>query len=282
MQEFTRRGCLTGVVAIAGLSGCQDVIDGGSRTDDDSDDESDDTPEDESTGPGRVVETYYRALNQGEFAAANERLHSETLEPTATRDQYGQLVENDFEVASTELLERTETRALVRVNVTYSTGSSSDTISDSVTVELRPENDAWRIYAVGPRIQSRETPTEEPTPDREEPTPESETPVAGDPKTVVREFYAALDAGNRAAANARLHSDAQGSEVTERTAQSMEEASLTVDSVTLVDRSGDTATVLVEITLSPADSDRERTSRLEIVLRPENGRWKIYAVSTPS
>ena len=280
MHEATRRRYLVAAVGVAGLSGCQDVLSGsdGPSGDDGSDDESDDTPESESTGPKEVVTTFYRALNQGEFEAANERLHSETLEQPVTEDRYSQFAENELSVESVEMLEDGESKAIVRTDIRIQPPDGSEPITDSLEIELRTENGDWRLYASGSRVQYGDTETQEATPDRDDRSGSGPEPT-GEPTRVVTAFYSALDAGDRTAANARLHSEAQIPDVTEETANNTDDASLSVGSITLVGEGVDAVTLDATLTSSPAGSDREQSNRFRIELRPEDGQWKIYSVA---
>jgi limonene-1,2-epoxide hydrolase len=279
MLKSTRRGYLVAAVGIAGLSGCQDVLDGGS--DPGGNDDSDDTPGSESSDPQEVVETFYRALNQSKFEAANELLHSETLEQPVTQERYGQLAGNELTVESVEVVDGGEEWTVVRANLQFVPPETSEPITDSIEIELRTEDDEWRIYASGRRIQRGETGTQEPTRDGDGQSG-SGTEATGDPATVVSGFYAALDAGDRDAANARVHSEAVGIDVTQQAADTMADATLSTENVTLVEERADSATVDVTVIVSPAGSDRERSNRVRIELRPENGQWRIYSAGQAS
>jgi limonene-1,2-epoxide hydrolase len=279
MHEATRRRYLVAAVGVAGLSGCQDALSDAERDrgDDGSDDDSEDTPESDSAGPKEVVETFYRALNQSAFEAANERLHSETLEQPVTEERYGRFTESELSVESVETIEDGESKVIVRSSVRILAPEMSEPITDSIEMELRTEDGEWRIYASGPRVQYGDPETQEPTPDRNDQS-ETGSEATGEPTRVVTEFYSALDAGDRTAANAQLHSEARVS-VTGQAADNMADASLSVADVTLAEEGTDTATVEATVTLSSADRRQDVQNRVRIELRPEDGRWKLYSVA---
>ena len=282
MDRSSRRSYLAGLVGVAALSGCQDVLDGnggsgGSDPGADDDDDGEDG-EDSSDGPAAAVETFYAALDAGRFDVANRLLHNETAQPRVTEEQYGNLDEGSVTASATEVVERSEGQAVVRTTLDATFADTGRQITRELEIELRTETGEWRLYSVAPVDDTGEGPADEPTPE-EEPTPDSGPGPrpTGDPTVVVTEFYAALDDGNRAAANARLHSEAQGIDVTEQAADSMEAASLTAERVTVVSEARDSATVEATVTISPATSDREQSNRVRIELRPENGQWRIYS-----
>lgn len=284
MDRASRRGYLAGLVGVAALSGCQDVLDrSGDSGSDPGDDESDDESADEPPEQVDTVETFYAALDVGRFDVANRLLHNETSQPRVTEEQYGTYVDGTVSAESAELIDVSENSAVVRTNVRASMGTERGETNTTLDIELRTENGEWKIYSVRPVEDTAETPTEEPV--REEPTPEAEpTPDSGpgpaptgDPTLVVREFYAALDDGNRVAANSLIHSEAPGIEVTEGTADAMADASLAAENVRLVEEGDRSATVEATVTFAPAGTDEEQANRVRIELRPEDGQWKIYA-----
>jgi len=285
MDRSSRRTYLAGLVGVATLSGCVGVRDrnnGGNGTD--QDDEGDDETDEAQAGPVDAVETFYAALDAGRFDVASELLHSETSQQRVTEGQYGNLVEGSVSAESMELIEERESSAVVRTTLRASTDLGGD-VNTTLDVELRTENGEWKIYSIRPVDDVVEPPTEESVPD--EPTPEDEpTPdsgpgpdVTGDPTIVVREFYAALDDGNRDAANDLIHSEARDVTVTRQTIEAMDEVSLAVENVRLVEEGIDSATVQATVTFSPAGTEQEQSNQVRIELRPEDGRWRIYASS---
>jgi hypothetical protein len=277
MNPSSRRNYLAGLVGLTGLtalSGCQDTS---SQTSDTSTTEqNDDSETDEASGPVRAVETFYAALDAGRFDAANELLHSQTTESRVTEQRYGNVAEGNLSVESTSEIERTENWAVVRTSIRASFADTDRETTQELDVELRAENGEWRLYSVGPPGETDGPPTEEPTP---EPEPEPNPDVSGDPEALVREFYTALDGGNRAEANALIHSDATDLKVTERAAERMIERSLTVEETRVIDAGDDATTVAVTVIVSSADADGERSTRPRIELRPEDGEWKLYSLS---
>ncbi|RXK49115.1 DUF3828 domain-containing protein [Halorientalis pallida] len=281
MNKSSRRGYIAGLVGVAALSGCQDVLDGTSGSggsEPDEDDDDDDSGADEADGPAAAVETFYAALDAGRFDVANGLLHNETSQPPVTEEQYGSLDEGSVSASATEVVEQSEGRAVVRTTLDATFADTDRQITRELEIELRTETGEWRLYSVESVDDTGEAPADEPTPE-EEPTPDSGPGPRppGDPGAVVTEFYAALNDGDRAAANARLHSEAEGIDVTQQAADSMEEASLTAERVTVVSEARSSATVEATVTLSPAGSDREQSNRVRIELRPENGQWRIYS-----
>ncbi|AQL41276.1 hypothetical protein BV210_00470 [Halorientalis sp. IM1011] len=282
MDRASRRGYLAGLVGVAALSGCQDVLDrtetsGGSDQTDDDDDEIAEEPE-----QVHAVETFYAALDAGRFDVANRLLHNESTQPRVTEEQYGHLDAGSVSTASTELIDENEDSAVVRTNVRASATDPNREVDTTVDIELRIENGEWKLYSVRPADTSTETPVTgeeevvEPTPDQE-PTPDSGPAPTGDPALVVREFYAALDDGNRTAANDLIHSEARNIEVTRETAEAMVDASLAAENVSVVEAGADSATVEATVIFSQAGTEEEQSNRVRIELRAEDGRWKIYA-----
>ncbi|WP_424019022.1 hypothetical protein ACOZ4N_06000 [Halorientalis pallida] len=286
MNNSSRRGYLAGLVGIAALSGCQDVLDGsggsGSSDPEADDDDDEDDGGDRGDGPAAAVETFYAALDAGRFDVANGLLHNETSQPPVTEEQYGSLDEGSVTASSTEVVERSEGRAVVRTTLDAAFADTDRQVTRELEIELRTEAGEWRLYSVEPVDDTGEAPGDEAT--EEEPTPDSGPGPrpTGDPTVVVTEFYAALNAGDREAANARLHSEAVGIDVTQQAADTMEDASLATENVTLVEGGADSATVDVTVIVSPAGGDRERSNRVRIELRPENGQWRIYSAGRAS
>jgi ketosteroid isomerase-like protein len=272
MDRRSRRAYIAGLAGVAALSGCQDVLDRSGGNDGSDPTEEDDDAADGADGPAAAVETFYAALDAGRFDVANKLMHNETAQRRVTEERYGDVADGEVSVESTETVEQSEGQAVVRTHLRATLADSGREIDQELEVELRTENGEWKLYSVAP---ADDTPVEEPTPTGGSES-ESEPEATGDPTPVVREFYNAVDDGDRAGVNALLHSEAQGVQLTQDGADAMAEASLSIQRLTVIRDTGDRAIVEAVTIISPADSDQEETNRMEVVLRPENGQWKIY------
>ncbi|MFB6083668.1 MAG: hypothetical protein ABEJ94_05435 [Halorientalis sp.] len=267
MRESTRREYIGGLAAVAGLSGCLDALDGGGGTGgDDADTDADGTPDSGTLGPKETVRAFYAALDEGRFRAANALMHSNTTEPPVTESRYGPLAEGTVTVASAKLIERGEDRAVVRTVVRASIPGGSGTRRDEVDIELRRENGRWRLYT-STQVGTGEGGSTGGAPGQE--------PVRG-PEAVVREFYRAMDDGNRQAAKALVHSDAPRELVAAQTLDQLERASVTVDDTSIRERTETGVVVTVTLTVTAPDSGRSETTTIALELRMEGDHWRIY------
>jgi len=98
---------------------------------------------------------------------------------------------------------------------------------------------------------------------------------ADDPESVVRNFWSDLDSGNVDAAREYVHSEQQDSGGLSPTEENIfQEADVSVESTTLVEESGDRATVEATIRISYQGNSNSVT--VDHQLRKEGGDWKLY------
>jgi len=105
---------------------------------------------------------------------------------------------------------------------------------------------------------------------------------SGGPGGVVRNFWNAIDNGNFEEAESYIHPDSpQSGSLTggSETGQSMlESADISVSSVQVTNREGDTATVEATVDISIMGESNSQSQTYE--LRKHEGAWKIYSGGT--
>ncbi|AGN02470.1 hypothetical protein L593_12655 [Salinarchaeum sp. Harcht-Bsk1] len=97
------------------------------------------------------------------------------------------------------------------------------------------------------------------------------------PAGAVRGLYEAAFSGDVEEANAYIHSEADLDPLTQSQADSFQAVDARVESVEVVEQSGDTATVQARLSAVPDDSsERQTLPSIRLELRTENGEWKVY------
>jgi glucose/arabinose dehydrogenase len=119
------------------------------------------------------------------------------------------------------------------------------------------------------------TPTPTPTATEQSPTPATEE--TGNPKQLIREFYAAADSGNFQRANSLVHPDSPEGTISETQQRIFEKQEIDIQGMTVVDESTDRATV--QTTLVFTRDGRERTRTTDLELRTHDGAWRLYSVN---
>lgn len=117
-----------------------------------------------SDSPTDVVDQWITRLYEGNVEAANDLLHEDApREPVPTKNA-DVLAEREKTMELT-LEEKTEESAIVTVDLTYTVPSIDDVSerSDTVRVELRPEDGSWRIWDWSSERGGRQTPADEAT-----------------------------------------------------------------------------------------------------------------------
>ena len=222
-------------------------------------------------GPEAVIRRFYDRVVAGNTAGAIELIHPDT----PAREELRSSVENtgsvdEFQVRSTSIVERSDRRAVVRIEFTVTV--DGDTRDAGERFELRTADGAWKIYAYGQDIEEPGTAQETETPAGGE----GGDSVAGDPANVVREFYTALGAGDADTVRELLHPESP-----ERAAldsEQIEESSQFDPDVAIlgVKDLGGRARVTTEITIQ-VEGDTQ-TNPVAVELRPADGRWRIYEI----
>lgn len=115
-------------VVTAGLAGCTALL----GTDDERDD------------PDTVVRDFVEAMDKGDVDAANELVHEDSPEGEVTEESVAFSDTVDMSVEETEVLEKNDDTAKVRVVVTVSDGSDSQ--QQESTFELRTQDGEWKIW----------------------------------------------------------------------------------------------------------------------------------------
>ena len=102
---------------------------------------------------------------------------------------------------------------------------------------------------------------------------------SSDPEAVVADYYSAIDARDVDAANALIHEDASDGELTESDLENAGEYTVTVEST--VERSVDVddETVVEAETRVDEEGEEPETVRWELILRKQDGEWRIYDLS---
>ncbi len=95
------------------------------------------------------------------------------------------------------------------------------------------------------------------------------------PEATVREFYAAVRAGERGRANSLLHPNATTGPLSTQQVDELSQIEYTIDDTSVVEREDDWAVVRVTITATVLDQTRTNSQRLEV--RRHEGQWLIYS-----
>lgn len=104
-------------------------------------------------------------------------------------------------------------------------------------------------------------------------------PGPGDPAAVVRAFFRSFETGAPAQINGFLHPDSPADRITQQEADELAAVSVTVESVTVTERTERQA--VVEVTFSgESDPQIRRIERLE--LRVRDSAWNVYRIETQS
>lgn len=257
----------------AGIAGCSSLSPGGEQMDNG---ETNGTESDGETGPGnpeRVVENYFSAFSAGNLDGVLAVVHSES----PVRSQIEQTNETEFEssverytitVDETSVVEQNGTSAIVNVTTTTEVQGQSQT--ETGRIELRTEDNQWKLWDLAPEEESDE-PAVEP----------ADVEVGEDPEAVYRRYFEAQSNGELAVVLGVSHSEgptyADFSQW--RKAEYEEVASqqtFTVEGTTIVEESEDAVVVQGTVVWEPEFAEKPNTLEPQIELRPEDGEWRIW------
>ena len=260
-----RREYLLGVTgATAMLAGCDQLEQlQGTETEDDADEDEPDPPQ------VQVVREYYRLLDSGDVAEANELIHPDSPQGEVSTDRAEQYRDElTISVGSVSLAETGGDTATVHVAVRLERTETGETEERSLAVELRETDEGWRLY------DSRQ---------REE-RDSGETDDGGSDTTqvrVVREYYRRLNDGNITGANELVHPDSpQGRVSPDRSEDYRDELDISVRSSSLHEVDGDRATVHTTVLVEQRSSEDTQRTELAVELRRTGDGWRLYD-STP-
>ncbi len=138
-----RREYLLGVTgATAMLAGCDQLEQlQGTETEDDADEDEPDPPQ------VQVVREYYRLLDSGDVAEANELIHPDSPQGEVSTDRAEQYRDElTISVGSVSLAETSGDTATVNVAVRLERTETGETEERSLAVELRETDEGWRLY----------------------------------------------------------------------------------------------------------------------------------------
>jgi hypothetical protein len=96
------------------------------------------------------------------------------------------------------------------------------------------------------------------------------------PDDAARKLFEAAFEGDVEGANAYLHSDAEIEPVDSGDVEAFQNADAQVESVEVVEQSGDTATVSVTYSALPVGGSERDTATVRLDLRTEDGEWRVY------
>lgn len=96
------------------------------------------------------------------------------------------------------------------------------------------------------------------------------------PDDAARSLFEAAFDGDVEEANAYIHSDAEIEPVEPSDVEAFQNADAQVESVEVVEQSGDTATVSVTYSALPVSGSERDTATVRLELRTESGEWRVY------
>ena len=99
----------------------------------------------------------------------------------------------------------------------------------------------------------------------------------GGPKATVRNYVKAANNANAEKANGFIHPEGQASELTQQQLSMFEEATVSVDSIEVLEQTEQRADVEVTVKISLGGMEETTTGQWE--LRTYEGEWRIYSQS---
>lgn len=115
-------------VVATGLTGCMDLLGGTDDRDD----------------PEAVVREFVAAMDEGDRKTANDLIHGDSPEGEVSEAEAERTAELEVTLEETELLEENDDTARVRVELTLSDGTNTQT--RELIYELRTEDGDWKVW----------------------------------------------------------------------------------------------------------------------------------------
>jgi len=250
-----------------GAAGCNDfdsIVDNSSGTRSDGSD----------SDPAGAVREFYRAVGDGDAAAAAALIHPDSdVSTTSIEETAGQF--SNATVERVTVLDRNETRAIVQTSVTLAGGSQERTVEAALGV--RRVDGRWRVYGLTDReTVGGDRPQESNSPERTDRPNES-----GGPRGTARQFFRSLADGETERAVELVHPDAPDREtLVSQTRETRRLERFRFDRVLVVEEGADRAVVELAYTFSQ-DGETERTGAAGLELRTVNGEWQVYRQMRP-
>lgn len=251
----------------AGVAGCSDfdsIIDNSPSTRSDGN----------GSDPAEAVRDFYRAVGNGDAAAATALLHPDgdvsTADMEVATDQF-----SNATVERVTVRDRNETHAIVQTSVTLAGEGQEQTVEENLDVR-RLDGD-WRIYGTTDRdtVGGDEAGTgAAESPEGTDGSGDSDG--SGEPSEVARQFFRSLADGETERAVELVHPDApQRETLVSQTRETGELDRFRFDRVLVVEEDADRALVELAYTFSQ-DGETERTGAAGVELRTVDGEWQVY------
>lgn len=194
-------------------------------------------------------ESFITALNSGNVDEVNELIHSESDLKRFTNDE-SQFYGPQFDVGNVQILSKEEDKLILEADMSYEL--NGEDLNDTWTIEFRPDDITWGIWS----IESSRT--------RSEP--------ALSPEVAVEEFVTALNEGDVATVNEKLHEDAYVPDTIAEQPENYEGIIELIDTEVLERGDGE---AIVETTVKVSSNGETQEIVWELALASVDRTWKI-------